>query len=151
MVTMPASLSEATERFLGTVMLATVGTRRANGAVKMSPAWYEYRDGCFWLSTRRGAHWLDHIERDRSASLLMVDPADIHRLVHAETRLVATTADGALEQLNRLSLRYRGEPYRLAFPQHRVTIQLEPVSVRSTVEPRSRPRAVAGARREQRG
>lgn len=129
-------LSEATERFLATVMLAIVGTRRGNGAIKMSPAWYEYRDGHFWLSTRRGAHWLDHIERDRSASLLMVDPGNVHCLVHAETRLVETTTEGALDQLDRLSMRYRGEPYRLTFPQQRVTVQLEPADVRSTVDPR---------------
>jgi hypothetical protein len=149
MATTPMPLSEATERFLATVMLAIVGTHRGNGAVKMSPAWYEYRDGYFWLSTRRGAHWLDHIERDRSASLLMVDPGDAHRLVHAETRLVETTSKDALEQLDRLSVRYRGEPYRLAFPQHRVTVQLEPGYVRSTVDPRLRA-ANGSSRRRQR-
>lgn len=143
-------IGDATERFLAAAMLAIVGTHRGNGAVKMSPAWYEFRDGHFWLSTRRGAHWLAHIERDRSASLLMVDPDDVHRLVHAETRLVETTTEGALEQLNRLSMRYRGEPYRLLFPQQRVTVRLEPVYVRSTVEPRAR-RMRAGQARGQRG
>lgn len=135
MLTTP--VSEATAQFLGKVMPAIVGTRRSSGAVKLSPAWYEYRDGYFWLSTRRGSHWLDHIERDRAATLLLIDPDDMHKVVHAETRLVQTSTEDALELLNRLSLRYRGEPYQLRFPQQRVSIQLEPLHVRSTLDWRS--------------
>jgi hypothetical protein len=115
-------------------MPAIVGTRRASGAIKLSPAWYEYRDGYFWLNTRRGSHWLDHIERDGAATLLLIDPDDMHKVVHAETRLVQATTEGAMELVNRLSLRYCGEPYQLKFPQQRVLIQLEPVQMRSTLD-----------------
>jgi|GEM_PF-3315126 len=129
-------VDQPTAAFLAAAMPVVVGTRRRTGEVKLTPAWYEYRDGCFWLNTRRGAHWLDHIERDRSATLLVIDPADPHRVVHAETRLVQTTIAGALEQVNRLSQRYLGQPYRLAFPQQRVLVQLEPVRLRSALDGR---------------
>ena len=128
------TISEVTLAFFAEPLPIIVGTRRRNGSVKMNPAWYEYRDGHFWLNSWRGAHWLDHVEREREASLLLIDPRDIYRVVHAETTLVGTSSEGAGAHLDRLSYRYRGEPYRSAAPMHRVIIQLEPRSVRSTLD-----------------
>jgi hypothetical protein len=129
-----APVTEATAAFLAEVMPAIVGTRRRGGAVKMNPAWYEYRDGSFWLNSWRGAHWLAHIEREREAALLFLDPKDPYRLVHVDARLVETTASGAGEHIDRLSHRYRGVPYRSAVPQRRVIVQLAPVRIRSTLD-----------------
>ncbi len=127
-------ISDATAAFLAEVMPVVVGTRRRNGVVKMNPAWYEFRDGHFWLNSWRGARWLEHVERERAATLLLIDPADMHRVVHAETRLVNSTTVGAGEHIDRLSHRYRGTPYRSPVPQQRVIVQLLPSSVRSTLD-----------------
>jgi hypothetical protein len=129
-------ISDATAAFLAEVLPVIVGTRRRNGVVKMNPAWYELRDGHFWLNSWRGAHWLDHVERDRRATLLFIDPLDMHRVVNVEARLVHTTAEGAGEHIDRLSHRYRGRPYRSAVVQQRVLIELEPVHLRSSVDAR---------------
>ena len=102
-------------------------------AESISRRWVEYRDGYVWLSWR-GAHWLDHIERERRAVLLFMDPGDMYRVAHVETRLVRTAPDDADEHIDRLSHRYRGEPYKSPRPQERVVIQLEPVPVRSTLD-----------------
>ena len=67
--------------FSGEIVLAETTSRR----------WVEYRDGYVWLSWR-GAHWLDHIERERRAVLLFIDPGDMYRVAHVETRLVRTAA-----------------------------------------------------------
>jgi hypothetical protein len=133
-----AGVSAETAAFLGQVMPAIVGTRLDNGTVTMNPAWYEYDGGYFWLNSWRGARWLARVERNRQASLLMIDPNDMYRVVRAQTRLVRTTTDGAVEHVNRLSQRYRGRPYRSAAPQQRVLIQLEPVRVRSQLGWRAR-------------
>jgi hypothetical protein len=109
---MAAEISEATAKFLGQVMPVIVGTRRRSGAVKMNPAWYEVRDGYLWLNSWRGAHWLDHVERERQAALLFIDPQDMYRVVHVETRLVRTAPDPANRHIDRLSQRYRAEPYQ---------------------------------------
>jgi Pyridoxamine 5'-phosphate oxidase len=136
---MSGLISEATAAFLGEVLPVIVGTRRRSGAVKMNPAWYEFRDGTFWLNSWRGAHWLDHVERERRASLLFIDPRDMYRVVHVEARLVRTATEGAGEHIDRLSQRYRGGPYRTAAPQQRVIVELEPVRVRSSLDVRARP------------
>src|SRR5205807_8023307 len=121
---MSDAISGATAEFLGEVMPVVVGTRRLGGAVKLTPAWYELRDGDFWLNSWRGAHWLSHVERDRRATLLFVDPRDMHRVVQAETELVRTDTEGAGAHLDRLSYRYRGGPYPSLAPRQRVLIQL---------------------------
>lgn len=130
----PPPVSAATAAFLAEVRPVIVGTRRRSGAVKMNPAWYEYRDGLFWLNSWRGAHWLAHVERERAAALLFLDASDAYRLVHVDARLVTTTGTGAGEHIDRLSMRYRGQPYRSLVPQQRVVIQLEPLGIRSTLD-----------------
>ena len=107
---MTAQISDATAKFLGQVMPVIVGTRRRNGAVNLNPAWYELRDGYLWLNSWRGAHSLDHLERDRQATLLFIDPQDMFLVVHAVARLVQTTTDAAREHIDRLFRRYRGQP-----------------------------------------
>ena len=109
---MAEHIDDATARFLGGVMPVIVGTRRRNGTVKLNPAWYEFRDGHFWLNSWRGAYWLAHVERERQATLLFVDPQDMYRVVHVEAGLVRTATEAAGAHMDRLSHRYRGEPYR---------------------------------------
>ena len=92
---MAEHIDDATARFLGGVMPVIVGTRRRNGTVKLNPAWYEFRDGHFWLNSWRGAHWLAHVERERQATLLFVDPQDMYRVVHVEAGLVRTATEAA--------------------------------------------------------
>ncbi|MEU3825519.1 hypothetical protein GT045_17760 [Streptomyces sp. SID486] len=129
-------ISEATAAFLAEPLPIVVGSLRGNGQVKLTPAWFEFRDGLFWLNSRRGTHWLGHLERARRATLLLIDPHDMYRVVHAETRLAGTTTEGAGAHLDRLSHRYRGEPYRALAPMTRVIVRLEPLAVRSTLDGR---------------
>jgi hypothetical protein len=68
---------------------------------------------------------------------LFIDPQDMYRVVHVETRLVRTAPDPASQHIDRLSQRYRGEPYRSLRPEERVMIQLEPLRVRSSLDWRS--------------
>lgn len=131
---MTAQISDATAKFLGQVMPVIVGTRRRNGAVNLNPAWYELRDGYLRLNSWRGAHSLDHLERDRQATLLFIDPQDMFRVVHAVARLVQTTTDAAREHIDRLFHRYRGQPYQSPVPQERVVIQLQLLRIRSSLD-----------------
>ncbi len=129
-------ISARTAAFLAGVMPVVVGVRRSGGAVKLNPAWYEYRDDHFWLNSWRGAHWLAHVERERAAALLFLDPTDMYRVVHVDARLVGTATEGAVEHLDALSYRYRGEPYRSRsrVPRQRVIVQLAPQRVRSSLD-----------------
>jgi hypothetical protein len=131
---MGESIGEATARFFAEVMPAVVGTRRRNGSVHLVTAWFEFRDGEFWLNSWRGARWLEQVERDGVATLLLVDPADMNRVAEVEAHLIETTEAGADDHIHRLSYRYTGGPYGDLTGQRRVTIRLEPVRVRSSLD-----------------
>lgn len=131
---MHPDISDRVAAFFDEVMPIVVGTKRQNGVVKMDPAWYEFRDGHFWLNSWRGSRWLANIERDRQASLLLIDPKDMTRVVHVETDLVMTTEEGAPEHFERLNDRYQMVGHDDPEPQVRVIIRLEPTDVRSTLD-----------------
>ena len=126
---MTTPVSDQLARFLRTTVFpAIAGTKRASGSVQLNPAWYEFRDGSFWLNTRPGTRWLAHIERDRQATLLLVDPANPSQTAHAQTRLIRTTPDNGLKHAGALSRRYTGKPYQ-GPPGPRIIIQLEPTKI----------------------
>ncbi|MGH2870928.1 MAG: pyridoxamine 5'-phosphate oxidase family protein [Solirubrobacteraceae bacterium] len=125
--------SDALIDFLRTIFPVIVGTKRRDGTVQLNPAWFEYRDGSFWLNSWRGARWLAHIERDRAATLLLVDPINPSRVAQAQTRLVQTRPDAELQHADRLSERYTGQPYQ-GPPVRRVTIQLQPTRITNSVD-----------------
>ena len=121
--------------FLDMVMPVVVGTRRRDGSVKLTPAWYEYHAGRFRLASFHGAHWVAQLRRDRAAALLFVDPHDMYRAVHAEATPIEITTDGARAQMDRLSHRYTGGPYQFPMTRELVRLELEPSHLRSSFEP----------------
>jgi pyridoxamine 5'-phosphate oxidase-like protein len=131
---MPVDVSTHFESFFEEVMPVTVGTVRRNGSVRMNAAWFEYRDRFFWLNSWRGSKWLDAIERNRTATLFLIDPANMFRTAEVTTALVETTTEGATEHIERLSQRYTGGPYRSRQEQQRVIIQLDPLTVRGSID-----------------
>jgi PPOX class probable F420-dependent enzyme len=128
-------LSENMARFVQEVFPAIVGTRRRDGTVQMNPAWFEYRDGYFWLNSWRGSRWLAHVERDGDVTLALIDPKDMFRFAQVQGRLVEATTEGADEHIDRLSIRYFGRPYQRMMPgQQRVKIQIEPVRITGSLD-----------------
>jgi putative heme iron utilization protein len=131
---MSVQISAHVEEFFKEVLPVVVGTARKSGRPRLNAAWFEYRDGCFWLNTWRGSSWLDNIERERAAVLFLIDPENMFRTAEITARLIETTTHGAVEHINRLSYRYQGSPYQSPRPQERVVVKLDPVSVRSNAD-----------------
>src|SRR6478672_2305741 len=118
-------LSAKMKEFVAEVMLAVVGTRLRDNTVQMNPAWYEYRDGYFWLNSWRGSDWMRHIERDGDVTLYMQDPQNVGRWAQVQGTLVETSAEHGPAHADRLALRYTGRPYDYRFNSRpRVRIQI---------------------------
>jgi PPOX class probable F420-dependent enzyme len=121
------TLSEAMAQFAQEVFLAVVGTLRHDGTVQMNPVWFEYDAGYFWLNSWRGSRWLEHLERDKDITLLLLDPHNAGRWAQVQGRLVSTTTEGADAHIDRLAHRYTGRPYTpWREGVQRVKIQIEP-------------------------
>jgi general stress protein 26 len=128
-------LSENTKKFVAEVFPAIAGTKRANGTIHMNPIWFEYENGYFWLNSWRRSKWLDNLEREGEITLALIDPKDMYRFAEVRGRLVEATDEGGAEHIDRLSTRYLGQLYQGHRPGvQRVKIQIEPVSVKSTLD-----------------
>jgi PPOX class probable F420-dependent enzyme len=129
-------LSDNMKRFVREVFPAIVGTKRPNGSVHMNPIWFEYLDGYFWLNSFRGSKWLENVERDGEVTLALIDPHNMYRYAEVRGKLVEATEEGGSEHINRLSIRYRGEPYSRAIlaNQVRVKIQIEPRRIIGSID-----------------
>ena len=114
-------LSAKMKEFVAEVMLAVVGTRRRDNTVQMNPAWYEYRDGYFWLNSWRGSDWLRHIERDGDVTLFLLDPQNNGRWAQIQGTLVEASDEHGAAHIDALAHRYTGRPYDYGFnPRPRV-------------------------------
>jgi PPOX class probable F420-dependent enzyme len=123
-------LSTQAQSLLAKPYLAVIGTRRADGSLQMNPAWFEYRDGYFWVNSHTRRSWPQNALRDKAMSLLVLDRDDPDRWVRVDGRLVASETTGAEKHIDQLSHRYTGKPFRALEPnEQRIMLKIEPVHV----------------------
>lgn len=96
----------------------------------MNPAWFEYREGYFWVNSHTRRAWPNNVLRDKAVSLLIVDRDDPDRWLRVDGRLVESATAGAVEHIERLARRYTGKPFReLELNEQRIILRIEPVRV----------------------
>ena len=94
----------------------------------MNPAWFEYRDGYLWLNSHTRRAWPQNLLRDGVASILVIDKQDDEYWVRVDGTVLESSTDGALEHINRLSMRYSRKPFRALEPnEQRIMFKIEPV------------------------
>lgn len=118
---LPAELVE----FLKRPNAAVISTVRSDGAPYSDVEWYEWEDGKMLVNMDFERLRLGHMRRDPRVALTVVDPEDWYRAVTVLGRVVDIHDDDGLVDIDRLSLRYRGEPYRNR-ERKRVTALIEP-------------------------
>jgi len=124
------SLSEPALALVAQPVVGIIGTKRTDGGLQMNPAWFEYRDGYLWLNSHTKRSWPQNVIRDKTVSVLVVDPEDSFRWIRIDGRLVDATRDGAEQHIDRLAKRYTGRSFRPLEPdEQRITLRIEPVRV----------------------
>src|SRR5579863_5989964 len=134
---MAVTLSPAMQTLVNEVIPVVVGTTRRDGTVHMALVWFEYRDGFFWLNSFQGSDWMAQLQRDKVITLLLHDPKDMFCYAEVQGTLIEATTEGADEHINRLSLRYTGNPvYQRRRPdmQQRVILKIEPTRIKSMLD-----------------
>ncbi len=111
--------------FAQEVMPAIVGTKRKDGTVQLTPVWFECVDGVIWLNGGETRDWLRHARRDGTVTLLLIDPKNMWRFAQLIGRFTETVVDEGGANIERLSQRYLGAPYRVP-KTGRIRIRFEP-------------------------
>lgn len=108
---MPSSpLSPELVPFVRAPRPAVIGTVRPDGTPSTTATWYEWQDGRVLLSMVADGPRLRNVRHSPGISLTVLGE-DWYDHVTLLGRAVAFEDDSDLDDLDRLSRRYRGEPY----------------------------------------
>jgi PPOX class probable F420-dependent enzyme len=123
-------LSPQVQRLAALPILIVIATKHADGRVQLNPIWFELADGYIWVNSNTHRSWPKHLQRDREATLLLVDPAEPDRYAQIRGRLADVIPDPKHEFIDRLARRYTGKQFRELEPgEERITFKLEPLTV----------------------
>jgi PPOX class probable F420-dependent enzyme len=105
-------LTPEVEEFLQKPNPAVVATLRPDGSPHSVPTWYAWEDGLVLLNMDESRARLDHLRRDPRVSLTVLDGDDWYHHVSLRGNVLRIEEDRDLAGIDRLSQRYRGQPYR---------------------------------------
>ena len=100
------------EEFLRGPHPAVVGTLRADGSPHSVPTWYDWSDGLVLLNMDDTRVRLGHLRRDPRVSLTVLDRESWYSHVSLLGRIERIEDDDDLADIDRLALRYTGQPFR---------------------------------------
>ena len=105
---LPADLQE----FLRRANPCVVATIRPDGELHTAATWYEWQDGTVLLNMDASRRRLGHMRADPRVALTVLDESNWYSHVSLIGRVREIRPDPELEDIDRLSQRYRGVPYR---------------------------------------
>jgi PPOX class probable F420-dependent enzyme len=111
--------------FLKEPNAAVIATVRSDGAPYTAATWYDWDEGRVLVNMDYERLRLSHMRRDPRVSITVLDIGDWYRAITVLGRVVEIRDDDGLRDIDRLSQRYRGEPYRNR-ERKRVTALIEP-------------------------
>ena len=100
------------EEFLRKPNPAVVATLRPGGSPHTAATWYDWEDGLVLLNMDESRLRLRFLRRDPRAALTVLDADSWYRHVSLLGRVVRIEDDAELRDIDRLALRYTGQPFR---------------------------------------
>lgn len=113
------------------VSLATVS---ASGMPQVTPVWIDYDGTYLRVNSAKGRKKVENMETRPHVTVLAIDPENPYRWLQVQGEVEQITEDGALDHINSLSAKYRGEPdYYKGNPMRgketRVIFKIRPTNV----------------------
>jgi PPOX class probable F420-dependent enzyme len=107
---------------------ANFATLMKKGGPQVSPVWIDYDGTYILVNIARDRQKSINVVRDPRVALSIQDPQDPYRKLLIRGKVVEVTTQGADEQINKLSIRYRGvTPYQKRKPDEiREIIKIKP-------------------------
>jgi len=115
------------EAFLREPNPAVVATLRADGSPHSVATWYDWVDGLVLLNMDASRVRLGHLRRDPRVSLTVLDKDSWYTHVTLTGVVERLVEDTELADIDRLALRYQGNPFRNRAAQ-RVSAWMRPES-----------------------
>ena len=108
----PVPVPSEVDVFLAAANPAVVGTVSPRGTAHTAATWYDWEDGRVLLNMDETRLRLGYLRTNPSVSLTVLAADDWYRQVTLLGRVVSIEEDEGLRDIDRLSIRYSGQPYR---------------------------------------
>jgi PPOX class probable F420-dependent enzyme len=120
--------------FLNEKVIAHVATLMKDGSPQVTPVWVETDGTHILVNTSNDRLKWRNLTRDPRIALSIMGESS-RRTMTVRGRVVDITTEGAIDQINRLSLKYTGNPQYQGFRDgsERVLVRIEPLSFRARV------------------
>jgi PPOX class probable F420-dependent enzyme len=105
---------------------AYLATVMPDGSPQVTPVWFDAQGDFLLINSAKGRTKDRNMRARPAVALLIADPKDPLRYMQIRGRITAFSESGALEHINRLSMKYRGRPWSPVEGQVRVTYRLLP-------------------------
>jgi PPOX class probable F420-dependent enzyme len=129
---MAVTLDREVRAFLEEPLAAVLATVSPSGRPQATPVWFLVEDGHILVNTSRGRVKLRNMRANPHVVLTVVDPRNMYRWVQIRGQVVRFDPARGARDIDRLSQRYRGQPYQYPptdRPENRVSVLIEPRSV----------------------
>lgn len=108
----PVPVPSEVDEFLGRPNPAVIATLRPDGSPHSVPTWYDWEDGRVLLNMDESRLRLSYMRRDPRVALTVLDESDWYKQASLLGSIVEIHADTDLAGIDRLAIRYTGEPFR---------------------------------------
>jgi PPOX class probable F420-dependent enzyme len=135
---MAVSIPESHKHLLLDPIVVGLVTVMPDGQPQATPVWVDYDGTYVIVNTARGRQKDRNMKPGAKVTLLSINPKDGHDWLEIRGVVASETEEGAVDVINGLSLKYRGEPdYYASSPalrgvQQRVTYRIEPLRVNTS-------------------
>jgi PPOX class probable F420-dependent enzyme len=129
---MGGELSPLAVKFLGEPVLAHVATLMKDGSPQVTPVWVETDGTDILINSSEPRLKTQNMLRDGRVALSIMGLQNSRKNLFVRGRVKEITAEGAIDQINGLSLKYTGNPNYQGFREGetRMLIRIEPLRVR---------------------
>jgi PPOX class probable F420-dependent enzyme len=111
--------------------LAHLATVMPDGSPQVTPVWFAYKDGKFFVNTARGRVKDRNMTKNALVALSIVDPDNVYAHLAVRGKIVSVTEEGADASIDALAKKYLGQdkyPFRRP-GEVRVLYEIQPTSV----------------------
>ncbi len=129
---MTVRIPESVGKFLDKPNVAVLATRSRSGRVQATPVWFVRTDGHILINTKAGRIKLRNMETDPHVALVIVNNQNPYQYVQIQGKVVKFDRESAPKDIDRLSQRYVGGPYKYPpddHPQKRISIHIAPEKI----------------------
>lgn len=127
-------LPEPVKKFLEKPNLAVLATVSPSGRPQATPVWFMLDGDEILINTAKSRVKLRNLKANPRVALAVYDHDDMYKHVQIRGTVVGFDEKNGARDIDRLSLRYRGAPYKYqpgVTPADRVSVRIKPTGVTS--------------------